>query len=362
MGGTRHPVVREVDVIVCDQQRMTMNNSERFNNALAFRPVDRLPMIEWAPWWDKTLARWYEEGLPRSLRGAGQIAEYLGLDSYRRVKVTARARTMPQPERHGAPLVRNLEDYTRLKAHLYPDPAFDKARLEALALRQKAGSTVISIALDGFFWFPRILLGIEPHLYAFYDNPGLMHAINADLLEYNLRVIARVCEIVAPGFVALNEDMSFNLGPMISRECFDAFLAPYYREIIPELKRRGVLPVVDSDGDVTEMIPWLEAVGIEGLLPYERMSGVDVAQIRRDHPRFRIIGAFDKTSMHSGEHAMRQEFERLLPVVRQGGFIPSVDHQTPPDVSLEQYRCYVSLLKEYCEKAVGGDYRRGQTE
>jgi hypothetical protein len=37
--------------------------------------------------------------------------------------------------------------------------------------------------------------------------------------------------------------------------------------------------------------------------------------------------------------------------MRQGGFIPSVDHQTPPGVSLENYRIYLGLLREYCEKA-----------
>ena len=31
-----------------------------------------------------------------------------------------------------------------------------------------------------------------------------------------------------------------------------------------------------------------------------------------------------------------------------GGFIPGVDHQTHPGVSLEQYhRCYLKLLNEY---------------
>jgi len=30
-----------------------------------------------------------------------------------------------------------------------------------------------------------------------------------------------------------------------------------------------------------------------------------------------------------------------------GGFIPSVDHQTPPDVSIREYRTYVRLLAEY---------------
>jgi uroporphyrinogen-III decarboxylase len=67
-----------------------------------------------------------------------------------------------------------------------------------------------------------------------------------------------------------------------------------------------------------------------------------------------MIGAFDKTVMHLGEARMRQEFERLLPVMRSGGYIPSVDHQTPPEVSLEDYRLYVRLLKEYAQMAAGG--------
>ena len=81
-------------------------------------------------------------------------------------------------------------------------------------------------------------------------------------------------------------------------------------------------------------------------------EGIDVAAVRRDHPKFRMVGAFDKTVMKKGEAAMRAEFERLMPVMRQGGLIPGVDHQTPPDVSLEMYRLYVRLLREYCEKAM----------
>ena len=63
-----------------------------------------------------------------------------------------------------------------------------------------------------------------------------------------------------------------------------------------------------------------------------------------------MIGAFDKTVMHRGDQAVRAEFERLLPVARQGGFVPAVDHQTPPEVALEQYRRYVGLLRPYSRK------------
>jgi hypothetical protein len=34
-------------------------------------------------------------------------------------------------------------------------------------------------------------------------------------------------------------------------------------------------------------------------------------------------------------------------LTQSGGYIPSVDHQTPPGVSLDQYRIYLHLLEEY---------------
>jgi uroporphyrinogen-III decarboxylase len=87
------------------------------------------------------------------------------------------------------------------------------------------------------------------------------------------------------------------------------------------------------------------------MLPLERQSGVDVARVRQKHPRLCMVGAFDKMTMTRGTEAMRAEFERLLPVMRQGGLIPGVDHQTPPGVSLAQYRDYLALLWEYTERA-----------
>jgi len=34
--------------------------------------------------------------------------------------------------------------------------------------------------------------------------------------------------------------------------------------------------------------------------------------------------------------------------MKTGGFIPSVDHQTPPDVSMENYKIYRKLQDEFC--------------
>jgi len=333
-----------------------MNAVERFKNVMQFKPVDRLPMIEWAMWWDRTLVRWYDEGLPSNLTDGGEISRYLGLDVYHQVWINARAK-MPAPKHHGAGLVSSQSEYNDLKPLLFPEPAFDTRQLQLWAARQQAGETVLWLTLDGFFWFPREIFGIERHLFAFADNPELIHQMNNDVLHYSLRALEQVLEIGTPTFVTFAEDLSYNHGPMLSHPMFMEFIAPYYERIVPKLKAAGVMPIVDSDGNVEQVIPWFTRLGIEGILPLERASGIDVSSLRKQHPRFGMIGGFDKTIMHLGRDAMRAEFERLLPAMRSGGFIPSVDHQTPPDVSLENYCVYVELLKEYCIKAAKADSR-----
>ena len=156
-----------------------------------------------------------------------------------------------------------------------------------------------------------------------------------------------------PVFVTFAEDFSYNHGPMLSKALFDEFMAPYYRQIIPLARELGIIPIIDSDGDITAMVPWLADVGVDGFLPLERQAGVDGDTLRRKFPQLQIVGHFDKMTMPLGEEAMRAEFERLLPLMRTGGFIPSVDHQTPPGVSLETYRVYLRLLQEYTVKGAG---------
>ena len=156
-----------------------------------------------------------------------------------------------------------------------------------------------------------------------------------------------IYSLISPTFMTMAEDMSYNHGPMLSRELYDEFILPYYKEIVPLVKAQGTKVFIDTDGNVEPLIPWFLDAGIQGVLPLERMAGVDVNRIRENYPDFLMIGGFDKTIMHKGEAALRAEFERLLPAIRSGGYIPAVDHQTPPDVSLENYHTYMRLFQEY---------------
>ena len=326
-----------------------MNHVERFRAVMNFQPVDRLPRVEWATWWGQTIDRWRGEGLPGTLRTPQEICAHFGLDPYWQHWFSPRAETFPQVE-HGQGVVASHEDYDRIKPHLFPPIHGLLEKLAQWGQAQARGEAVVWITLEGFFWFPRTLLGIENHFYAFYDHPDLMHRMLDDLLVYHLDILRQLAGICRPTFMTFGEDMSYNHGPMLSKPLFTEFLAPYYRQIIPVLRDLGIMPIVDSDGDVAELFGWLDEVGVVGILPLERQAGCCAAALRQKYPNIRMIGHFDKMTMPLGEPAMRAEFERLLPVMKSGGFIPSVDHQTPPGVSMDQYRTYLRLLTEYTER------------
>jgi hypothetical protein len=328
-----------------------MNHVDRFRAVMAFQPVDRLPRWEWAMWWDQTIARWRAEGLPAALPDdVFAIHDYFGLDPYKQFWFSTTEPTIEAVQHHVEGVVATMDDYLRILPRLYPPHAEAIQGMAAWAARQRAGEAVVWITLEGFFWFPRTLMNFERQMLAFYDQPELIHRINSDLLAFNLRLLDRIAAVCVPTFMTIAEDMSYNHGPMLSAAAFEEFVAPYYRKLIPRAKELGLLTIVDTDGDVTRLIPWLQGVGVAGVLPLERQAKVDGLALRRHYPDFCLVGHFDKMTMARGEAAMRAEFERLVPLMKSGGFIPSVDHQTHPGVSLDQYRDYLRLLGEYTEQ------------
>lgn len=331
-----------------------MGPRERFWGAVRRTKIDRLPVVEWAPWWPETRDRWYGEGLPRKLTTQREICGWFGQDDWRMAWIRAVSAEAPKAEHYGRPLVRSRDDYEAFQKYLWPEPTVNLEELASWREDHDAGRCVVWVVLEGFFWFPRRLLGIENHLLAFYDQPELIKAINERLVEYHLHCLDLVAEVLQPDFVNFAEDMAYNHGPMISKKMFDEFIAPHYRRVVPRIHAMGAVTMMDSDGLMDPAIPWLLEVGLGGIEPLERQAGVDIVELRRRHPELKMLGAFDKMTMPRGREAMRAEFERILPVMASGGYIPACDHQTPPGVSLANYRVYLELLREYAVRAVEG--------
>lgn len=214
------------------------------------------------------------------------------------------------------------------------------------------GDYSIRLRASGFFWTPRTLFGVEEHLYAFYDEPGLMHDINRFVLEVYLKYLTKITDILQPEVLLFPEDLSGKNGPMLSPDCFDEFVGAYYKELFPVLRKHGTENIfVDTDGDFQILIPNFMDAGVDGFLPMDVNAGMDIVEVRKKHPKLKFIGGYNKLELLGGKEAIDREFLRILPVVRQGGYIPGLDHQAAPQTRLEDYRYYIGRLKEVMKEA-----------
>ena len=201
--------------------------------------------------------------------------------------------------------------------------------------------------LDGFFSFLRELCG-ERIYYWLYDDPDLVREI-LDFQVYRLTTfMRRITKDLQVDWQLIWEDMCYKKHPLIGPNTFREFLLEPYQRTIEVSRSLGVrIFDLDSDGDVTLLIPlWLEA-GVTMIYPCEVAAGVDVVELKRTYgDRLVLRGGIDKRAVAAGFDAIDREMERIRPAYDMGGYIPCIDHSVPPDVSWQNYLYYLEKRKQ----------------
>ena len=198
----------------------------------------------------------------------------------------------------------------------------------------------------GFFGPLRNMLGIENLSMGFYDQPRLIERMMEERADRIIDITSEVLKCTDFDVFWYWEDMAYCAGPLVGPEMFRKFALKHYRRVNEWLRAHGIEYIgLDSDGDISALIPvWLDS-GINMLWPFEVQSGMDVVKVRRQYGRKLVImGGIDKRPLVPGGETMRREVDRVMPLVEQGGYIPELDHSVPPDVSWANFCEYVAYL------------------
>ena len=124
-------------------------------------------------WWDETIARWHGEGLPADTTSIFDIHEYFGMDPYIQYWFSTTDPTIEATQHHVEGIVSSMDDYLRLRPQFFPDHSVAIRSMSPWFTRQRAGEAVLWITLEGYFWFPRTLMGFEK-LMQVHDRTGLI--------------------------------------------------------------------------------------------------------------------------------------------------------------------------------------------
>jgi uroporphyrinogen decarboxylase len=364
-----------------------MTPKERFIKTLSFEKVDRIPLMDYG-YWEETIANWHKQGLPENVKTTDDVETYFGLDrgfetnainywtnvpvGYQwgifppceRTVIEEDERTitysgdggilvvrkdggcMPFYKKH---MVESMEDFER---KVIPRMnARDKQRLTPdffnFIKQGKETNQAIGMWIDGFFAWPRILLGDESLLFFYYEKPELIHAINKHHIQFVKDYTETALEYTNLDYAWFFEDMAYNLGSMISPDTFDEFMKPYYLELIEFLREKGIAKIlVDSDGNTVKLCAKFAEVGIDGHFPLEVNAGSEPALMRELYPNMAFLGGIRKAQLALGKDAIDRELSKLPEILKKGGYIPTLDHRCPPEVSFENYRYYIEQKRE----------------
>ena len=387
MGDCRgdHPDIHN-DINGWSHSGVVVNPRERFNNLFHFQPIDRFPFWEMG-FWDETLLRWYiEDGFevdkenpfvslgldwPYPLYNISSSAYGLFdtailstegdrerfIDEYGRVGIRLTSGTsVPKWEKFpvtGRISWRNIRDRYEQRGVFDPH----RENFERLLIEMPKPMTVPYGAMIGsLFGELRTLMGLEGLSYMLYDDPLLVHEMLEFLSEFMRENVSKFLLYVDLDFVKFWEDMAYINGSFISPRVWKEFFAPYYKHVLEPVYNAEIdIVLIDSDGDVSELIPlWLD-VGINCPYPMEARCN-DLMSYRKTYGQhLRMIGGVDKGRIALGRRSIDQFILRdTRDLVRLGGYIPHIDHAIPPSISFSDYKYYRNLLALISDE-VGAD-------
>lgn len=359
-----------------------MTHRERFLASL--RPggaVDRFFRYEHGPW-PTTRQRWLGEGWPADL----PFGTFFAMDPLLRIGVNSGythcafhpffpSRVLEEAEDYRITVdgdgitkknfmvdsdtsmpqflrfpVTNRADWNEVRQRLNPADAAarigDVASLTA-ACADSAVPTLLPIC--GAFGQVRNLLGEEALAYLLYDDPGLLESMLENWRDLYVALLRQLTARVRVDALLFWEDMCFRGGPLISPAHFRQYMLSPYRDVVAAARAGGVQRIiVDTDGDCLPMIPVFLDADVDALMPFEVQAGMDVVAIRRRYPTLGIMGGLDKRPLAADNAAIRREVQRVLPHFRgQAGFLPTLDHTVPPNVSLKSFQYFLACVREF---------------
>ncbi|MFA7186360.1 MAG: uroporphyrinogen decarboxylase family protein [Victivallales bacterium] len=357
------------------------NHVRRFIDTVHFRPVDRIPLWEFG-YLNTTVLRWEKEGLPPN----SDLKEFFGLDSTRyfpqncffnilgpvpafeektledtdsyRIYIDSEgimkkqfkgAGDVSMPHFIKYP-ISSREDWNFFREKLDPYcPERYPTDWENIKARWSEHDNPLTIFVGSFYGLLRNWIGVENFSIMFYEEPALVEEMIDYLTDFFINATTRALEEVRFDHAHLWEDMAYKTGSLLAPQMVRKFMLPGYKKIMEHLRGYGIdVFSVDCDGNIDELIPiWLEA-GINGMLPCEVAAGMDVVKMRKKYGRdIWIVGGIDKRALAQGRRAIDDEIYAKVPfMLENGGYIPSIDHEVPHDISLSNYRYYLEQLKK----------------
>lgn len=377
-----------------------MDSKERVIRTLNRQQPDRVPMTD--AFWEDTLTRWYDEGLPREAvsndvfgEAVGGVPEYFGFDfdyisldasprleqkllsddgeyviyqdrfGYTVKKSKGKSRTMDFMdhvtkdkdawEQIKERFILDLDGTARVDQasyfmHMDPYPTWAEARTIFDGIQQR-GRYVLANAYGPWeaTWRHR---GFTELLMDLVTDPDFVIDMASTYMDLLIAVLQRCLEEgIKPDGVFMIEDLAYTMGMLMSPRSWRQIFKPLVHQLGQFLSANGIDFWMHCCGNAEAIFEDLIDCGLQVIQPLEAKSGLDVRELRKTYgDRLTFWGNIDVINMAKGtDEEIDEEIRtKITPFVASGGgYIYHSDHSVPPEVSYERYQLVLDLVRKY---------------
>ncbi len=363
-----------------------MNATERVMAALSFQKPDRIPLFD--SYWPEFIAAWRQakqvpgDGVDADAPGAADALQaYYGVDFRLAAAIEA-----PWPSREeelslDGDVVTQRDSWGRVTrkradAKFYEEielPVRERSKITSLkfesptldcryedslqriaALQARPQPPCIFAKVGGPYLRTSNLRGIEQWLIDIAEDPGfaaeLAEQVTDHIIQVGLESLRRA-NLYETG-ILIADDIAYNPGVLIGPSSYERIFLPLMHKMIQTFKAAGARKVLmHSDGNIRAVLDGLVEAGLDGIHPVEPKAGMDVLALRAQYGhRLALIGGLDNAHVlpRGSDEDVRRHVLPRLEAGRDGGLVIG-SHSIGPDISVDRYDYFVSLIRETAE-------------
>ncbi len=323
-----------------------MNSRERVLTAFAHEEPDRVPAWCGASeeFWAKARRELDldDEGLRRRLgddfrrvfaRYAGpEVALSPGATSRTPFGIQRTGFGYGQPTAH--PLAHATLD--AIEGYAWPEPAWmDVSQIRAEAARYDGQYAILGGAWSPF-WHDLIdLMGMERMYLTMSDQPELIDAILARVVDYYAAVSRRIFDAAADviDVFFIGNDFGSQRGPLLSEAMFRRFLLPHLARLVDLGHAYRLKVMLHCCGGFAPLIPAMIEIGLDGLHALQPCcADMDPRRLKKQFGhRILLNGAIDShhVLIKGTPDVVRQKTHETLRIMMPGGgYVAGASHDT----------------------------------
>jgi uroporphyrinogen decarboxylase len=241
---------------------------------------------------------------------------------------------------------------TPLEEYTFPDPyAPDRFTTVEKQIKTWGGKYAI-IGYPGgdpFFSQAWYLLGFNETISKMYRDPHYIRKLFDKLLWFFTEVCKQLIE-KGVDMIMIADDVGAQTGMILPPKLWRELVKPYLRELVRQIRKRGVYVIYHSDGYIEPIIPDLIEIGVQILNPIQPEC-MNPAEIKKKYgDKLTLYGtiSIQKTLPYGTVEDVENEVKhRIATCGYDGGLIISPSNQVLVDTKIENFLAIYEAVKKY---------------